>query len=112
MRLPSNALRLSCSRRAMASNKRSARQRQRAVFEAQLDDMSDVFSREERRQERFEQRKEAALRHRACESKNRYATRLEAEDAIAACAAYGRVGLTCYRCAHCKGWHLTSHARA
>ncbi len=95
----------------MASNKRSARQRQRAAFESQLGGMDDVFGQEERRQEQFAQRKEAALRHKACSSKNRYATRLEAQAAIAACAEYGKRGLTCYRCPHCNGWHLTSHGR-
>lgn len=95
----------------MASNKRSARQRQREAFHAQLGGMDDVFDRAEQRQREIDDHKQAALRNKACTSKNRYATRHEAEAAIASCAEYGRSGLTCYRCPHCKGWHLTSHGR-
>ena len=95
----------------MASNKRSARQRKRAAFEADLSDLDlgDIFGKEERRREHASEQRETALRHKACASKNRYATRAEAQDAIATCAAYGRTGLSSYRCPYCKGWHLTSH---
>ncbi len=95
----------------MASHKRSALKRQRQSFEAEFDGMDDLFSREEHRRQTLEAEREAALRHKACTSKNRYATRNEAEEAISACAAYGRGGLHAYRCSYCKGWHLTSHPR-
>lgn len=95
----------------MASHKRSALRKQRSDFEAGLGGMDDVFAQEEHRRKNMDKERAAAIRHKACDSKNRYATRAEAEDAIAACAAYGRVGLFTYRCTYCKGWHLTSHPR-
>lgn len=97
----------------MASHKRSALKKQRSAFEANFDadGMRDVFAYEERRREAEDEEREATLRRKTCESKKRYATRSEAEDAIAACAAHGRGGLHCYRCSYCKGWHLTSHPR-
>ena len=93
----------------MASNKRSARAKQRAAFEAGFDGnaMGDLFTREREREDRHE----AALRRKACESKNRYSSKAEAENAIAACAEHGRRGLSAYRCPYCNGWHLTSHPR-
>lgn len=72
----------------MASNKRSARAKQRAAFEAGLGDglsaggMDDLFAREHAREERIDAEHAAALRHKACESKNRYASRPEAEAAL------------------------------
>jgi hypothetical protein len=93
----------------MASHKRSALKRQRDAFEAELGGMDDVFAQEERRRNTMDQELEEARRNKTCQSKNRYATRGEAEDAIAACAAYGTTGLYSYRCSYCKGWHLTSH---
>ena len=93
----------------MASNKRSARQRQRMSFEASTSSMDDVFAREERHQSHADAHREAALRQKACSSKNRYPTRAEAHDAILACAEHGRTGLSAYRCPYCNGWHLTSH---
>ena len=95
----------------MASHKRSALKQQRASFESSLGGMDDVFRQEERRQKMQDAQREAALRNKACTSKNRYATRAEALDAIAACEDHGRRGLHCYRCSYCKGWHLTSHPR-
>ncbi len=96
----------------MASHKRSARERQRAAFLADIDDMGDAFDRERRHQSDLEGRREATRRHKACGSKARYATRDEARDAIAACEAHGTRGLSCYRCPYCRGWHLTSHPRS
>lgn len=99
----------------MGSKKRSARERQRAAFEYELgstanaSSMADLFSREERRKQDLSEKRDAARRFRSCESKNRYATRAEAEAAIASCERWGKRGLRCYRCSHCKGWHLTSH---
>ena len=93
----------------MASHKKSALRRQREAFESGFGGMDDVFAREERHQEAMKVERAVALRHKSCESKNRYATPAEAEDAIASCAAYGRTGLHSYRCSYCKGWHLTSH---
>lgn len=98
----------------MGSKKRAARAKEVAAFKSQLADdrgedaMDDLFAREDRRRAREEEERAAALRWKACERKNRYATRAEAEAAIAACARYGTSGLHCYKCPHCKGWHLTS----
>ncbi|MEE0475871.1 MAG: hypothetical protein UDF83_05835 [Collinsella stercoris] len=71
--------------------------------------MGDIFAREHERKERLDAEHEAELRRKACESKNRYASKAEAEDVIAACAEHGRCGLSAYRCPYCGGWHLTSH---
>lgn len=95
----------------MASHKRSALKKQRMAFEAELGGMDDVFAQEKRHQQNMEEERKIARRHKACDSKNRYATRGEAETAIATCASYGRTGLHYYRCSYCKGWHLTSHPR-
>lgn len=70
--------------------------------------MDDVFAREEERRSTLEQQHDAALRRKACESKNRYRSRDEAEGTIAACADHGKRGLHSYRCPYCNGWHLTS----
>ncbi|MBO7674518.1 MAG: hypothetical protein J6S63_05865 [Atopobiaceae bacterium] len=95
----------------MASHKRSALKRQREAFEAGFVSMDGIFAQEERRRETLDREREEARRNKACESKNRYATRDEAQSAIAACAAYGTTGLYSYRCSYCNGWHLTSHPR-
>ena len=94
----------------MGSKKRSARAKQVAEFKAGLDasGMDDVFAREEQRREGMTARREAALREKACESKNRYASRVEAEENLAWCEARGIRGLAIYRCQYCNGWHLTS----
>lgn len=92
----------------MTSRKPSAKKKRRAEFEANFNSMDDVFAREEQRRERDAEHHEEALRYKACESKNRYATEAEAREAIAECAAHGRHGLRCYRCPYCNGWHLTS----
>lgn len=94
----------------MTSRKRSARKRQVESFKAQLvDDLDDVYVRAEAERTAADERREAAFRSKSCESKNRYDTRQEAEDAIERCAEHGRTGLSCYRCEFCGGWHLTSH---
>ena len=77
----------------MGSRKRSAQVREIEAFKAQLGGaggtggagggLDDLFAREEERQRRDDEEHDRALRHKACESKNRYATRAEAEDAIA-----------------------------
>lgn len=99
----------------MGSRKPSARAKKVAAFKASFVDadgfpagMSDPFALEDQRQAERRREREEALRSKACESKNRYATRAEAEDAIASCAAYGTRGLHCYPCPYCDGWHLTS----
>ena len=94
----------------MASHKKSAQAKQKALFEAQLgaSDFGDLFDAEERRREQGNLEREAALRYKACERKNRYPSRAEAEAAISACEDYGTRGLHCYKCEYCKGWHLTS----
>lgn len=98
----------------MSSHRRSARAKQRAAFEEQLDPagFGDLFERERVRNERDRAAAEAARRRRACESKQRYRSRKEAQDAVAACAAHGQTGLSIYRCPYCNGWHLTSHPRS
>ncbi|VEH02684.1 Uncharacterised protein [Slackia heliotrinireducens] len=92
----------------MGSKKRSARAKQVAEFKASLGGMDDVFGREERRRIAASEEKEAALRRKACESKNRYSCKSDADQAILSCAAYGTTGLHAYRCPYCNGWHLTS----
>ena len=92
----------------MGSKKRSAQARQREEFMSQLGGMDDVFAREDARRERASHEREEALRWKGCERKMRYASRAEAEAAIAACANHGTRGLHCYRCEYCHGWHLTS----
>lgn len=93
----------------MSSKKPAARAKQMAAFKAQATSMDDLFGREERRRESMAARREEARYEKACASKNRYATRGEAEAAIIACAEHGRSGLSCYKCTYCGGWHLTSH---
>lgn len=93
----------------MVSRKRSARAKQVAAFKAGLGGMDDAFAREDRRREAKSAEREAELRRKACESKNRYSCRSDAEAAIAECAAHGTYGLRCYRCPYCDGWHLTHH---
>lgn len=97
-----------CKGDVVGSKKRSARAKQIAEFKSSLGGMDDIFAREEQRREGLEEQREAALRKKACESKNRYVSRAEAEDAIRSCASYGTTGLHCYRCEYCRGWHLTS----
>lgn len=94
----------------MGSKKPSAKAKQIAAFKSQLDGlaMDDLFTREEHRREELAAEHEEALREKACRSKNRYASRAEAEAAILSCADHGRTGLHCYRCPYCHGWHLTS----
>ncbi|MBQ9007078.1 MAG: hypothetical protein IJ092_12030 [Atopobiaceae bacterium] len=96
----------------MTSRKRSARQRQVESFKAQLSsDLDGVFARARAERSAAEGRREEAYRAKSCSSKNRYATRWDAQEAITLCAEHGRSGLTCYRCDFCGGWHLTSHPR-
>ena len=96
----------------MGSKKRQARERQVAAFREQMGslDLGDAFERERVRDRDLEERKQAARRERGCERKQRYASRSEALDAIAACEAHGTHGLSLYRCSYCNGWHLTSHS--
>lgn len=93
----------------MGSRKRSAQQRRIAEFKAGLGGLDDLYGRERRRNDGADERREAARRARGCERKNRYATRADAEEAIALCAEHGTTSLRCYRCTYCHGWHLTSH---
>ena len=101
----------------MSSRKPSARAKRVKEFKAQLDGAyypgetdgsSDPFAREARRTRELSAKKETALRLKACESKNRYATAFDAQCAIDACASYGTTGLHSYKCPYCNGWHLTS----
>jgi len=92
----------------MSSRKPSAKAKRLKEFRSQLGDMDDVFAREERHKRKRSQQKEAALRRKACESKNRYSSYSEAQIVIGECAAHGTTGLHAYRCPYCDGWHLTS----
>ncbi len=92
----------------MGSRKGSARAKQVNDFMAGLGGLDDVFERENRRFQDQEQHHETALRKKACESKNRYASKAEAEETIRLCAEHGTPKLRCYRCSYCNGWHLTS----
>ena len=87
----------------MGSRKQSARERQRAAFEAGLGQgshsLDDAFA--------SAADHEAHLRHKACERKKRYASRTEAEAAIRDCRRHGSRDLHCYQCPYCGGWHLT-----
>ena len=95
----------------MGSRKRSARKRQIDAFESEMahQDFGTAFERERARTNRLEERRDAVREHKACTSKNRYASRADAEEALAWCEGQGRRGLTYYRCPYCHGWHLTSH---
>ncbi len=92
----------------MGSKKRSAWAKQKVEFNASLGGMDDVFAREDNRRRHTSAEKEAVLRKKACESKNRYSCKSDAEAAIASCAEWGTTGLHTYRCPYCNGWHLTS----
>lgn len=94
----------------MASKKRAAWAQQKREFNQHLGgmDMDGIFAQEHERKHKQSQAKEAALRKKACESKNRYSSKSEAEAAIQSCAEWGTTGLHCYRCPYCNGWHLTS----
>ncbi len=95
----------------MGSRKPSANAKRVSEFKAQLGGLDDIFAREEHRREDLSAKKEAALRNKACESKNRYPSRYDAQIAIDACAEHGTTGLHMYRCKYCNGWHLTSKPR-
>ena len=69
----------------MGSRKPSAKAKQVEAFRSQLGGMDDLFAREEARRENTSMQREAALRNKACESKNRYSSRAEAQEAIRAC---------------------------
>lgn len=73
----------------MGSKKRSAWQKQKAEFAASLGGMDDLFASESARSQRHEEERAAARRHKACERKNRYASRYEAELTAAECAEHG-----------------------
>ncbi len=97
----------------MASKKnRSSWAKEKAQFNAQLSDfgaLDDVFAREDSRHAEAVADKKAAQRYKACESKNRYATRADAQENLAWCESQGKRGLQIYECPYCGGWHLTSH---
>lgn len=95
----------------MGSKKRSAKAKQIAQFKAGLGPSyaDDIFSKERARQESQARAKEEARRAKACEKKNRYRSKTEADSAIADCAHHGTIGLSSYKCPYCNGWHLTSH---
>ena len=68
----------------------------------------DPFAREAAARARRDEQREAAHRRKACERKNRYASRWEAEDTARECADHGAPPLHVYHCPYCNGWHLTS----
>lgn len=94
---------------SMGSRKPSAKAKRLDEFRSQLGGMDDLFAREQRREVEDTAKRNAAVRKKACTSKQRYASYDEAQQAVAACSDYGTTGLSAYRCPHCNGWHLTSH---
>lgn len=103
----------------MGSKKRSAWKKQKEEFAASLGGLDDLFStddsavhdpfaRESAARAARDEAHEAALRRKACERKNRYASRYEAELTAAECAEHGAPPLHVYHCPYCNGWHLTS----
>ena len=99
----------------MSSKKRAAWSRQKEEFRSRLGEsqggFDDIFAAEDLRRNEAAFAREAELRVKACESKNRYAHLDEAEEALAWCESRGRRGLSIYECPYCNGWHLTSKAR-
>ena len=97
----------------MGSKKRSARERERAAFTESLarpksdSSIDALFTREDAHRQEMERQHEAALRYKACERKQRYATRAEAQDAVRDCKRHGSRDLHVYPCPYCNGWHLT-----
>lgn len=96
----------------MASGKRQARRRRQEAYLSSLPDLTDAFEAARSELKATDARRDQVRQSRACTSKKRYATAGEARDAIASCAAYGRRGLSSYRCPYCHGYHLTSHPRS
>lgn len=97
----------------MGSKKRSQWAKQKAAFRDSLVEhdpfgLDDAFAQETSRRTKRSEEKEAALKRKACESKNRYSSKAEAEETILLCAEHGTTGLHSYRCPYCNGWHLTS----
>lgn len=96
----------------MGGKKRATWSKQKAEFAASLSGgnaLDGLFAHEDHRHKKLHTDQEAHRRKKACESKNRYATKAEAEENRAWCEANGRRGLSVYRCPYCDGWHLTSH---
>lgn len=95
-----------------SKKKRSTWAKEKAQFNAGLDNfgaLDDLFASEDARQAKADEGRASELRRRGCESKNRYATRGEAEENLAWCERQGKRGLQIYECPYCDGWHLTSH---
>lgn len=101
----------------MKSKKRSSWAKEAAAFKSSLNDgwdsdfgaVDDLFAQEAQREKDLKQASKKAQRTKACESKNRYDTKAEAEEVLAYRESQGARGLHVYKCDFCDGWHLTSH---
>lgn len=101
----------------MKSKKRSSWAKEAAAFKSSLNvgwdsdynAVDDLFAQEAKRDKEQKQAHQDALRTKACNSKNRYDTKAEAEEIRAHRESQGARGLHVYHCQYCDGWHLTSH---
>lgn len=103
----------------MKSKKRSSWAKEAAAFKSSLNDgwdsdfdaVDDLFAQEAQREKDLKQAHKDSLRTKACNSKNRYGTKAEAEEVRAHRESQGVRNLQVYKCEYCDGWHLTSHGQ-